>query len=73
MASSIKTTNNMNRWGRKFQSSNREGNLADDEIFQSQWEELVIRFDKDRGEYTVHTTVDDCESDRTTDSNSGLR
>ena len=54
MTSSIKTARNLNRRHRELLGGNRTDN-SPDQIFEEHWEELVIRFDKERGDFTVCT------------------
>lgn len=56
MTSSIKRARNLNRRHLRMHGSDTTDN-SHDHIFASQWEELVIRFDKERGDFTVRTAT----------------
>lgn len=57
MTSSIKRERNLNRRHRRLAGVNTIQNSRD-QIFESHWEELVIRFDKERGDFTVCTATE---------------
>jgi hypothetical protein len=57
MTSSIKTARNLNRRHREAPGGNRN-DYSPDQIFDEHWEELVIQFDKERGDFVVRTTAE---------------
>jgi hypothetical protein len=55
MTSSITRKRNLNRLHRRPEGESSNHN-SQDNIFEGPWEELVIRFDKELGDFTVRTT-----------------
>lgn len=57
MTSGLKTARNLNRRHREMRGRDINDN-SPDQIFEGQWEELVIRFDKELGDFTVRTATE---------------
>ena len=58
MTSGIKRAQNLARRHRKVPSSNPD-HISHNLIFEEQWEELVISFDRERGDFTIRTSKED--------------
>jgi hypothetical protein len=55
MASSQKAAGNLIRRNHITLDGSAQDGIIGNDIFETQWEELVISFDKERGEYLVRT------------------